>query len=279
MKIKELKKPLKLKTPGNLEICFLGTGTAFSKLYNNNIIIIKGDTHILVDFGITGPRALEETLGLSFKDINTFLPTHSHADHIGGVENLALYHRYVQRDIKTKLKVIINEEYQHVLWERSLRGGMEWNESNYKGTKLKFEDYFEAVRPNYKTIKGEKHYSINYNGIKLEFIPTNHIPDNAKTAKQAFISYGLLIDDKVLFTGDTKFDPDLIKKYSQKTEKIFHDCTFTQNPVHTSIDKLRSLSADIKKKMFLMHYEDNWTDQNIKDFAGLAKAGYRYIFD
>lgn len=156
MKIKELKIPLKLKNSGALEIFFLGTGTAFSKLYNNNIIIIKGNTSILVDFGISGPRALGEVAGLSYNEITTLLPTHSHADHIGGIENLALYHRYLNQNHPSKLKIIINEEYQKVLWDRSLRGGMEWNESNYKGTKLTFDDYFEAVRPDIKTQNGEK---------------------------------------------------------------------------------------------------------------------------
>lgn len=279
MKIKELKKPLKLKNNGALEIFFLGTGTAFSKLYNNNIIIVKGNTSILVDFGISGPRALGEVAGLSYKDITTLLPTHSHADHIGGIENLALYHRYMNQNHTSKLKIIINEEYQKVLWERSLRGGMEWNESNYKGTKLTFNDYFEAVRPDTKVKNGEKTYSINYQGIKLEYIPTNHIPDNAKTVKQAFISFGLLIDGKVLFTGDTKFDPDMIKKYSSKAEIIFHDCSFTDNPVHTPLSKLRTLNEDVKKRIYLMHYEDNWKEFDVKDFAGLAQAGFRYIFD
>jgi len=279
MKIKELKKPLKLKNNGALEIFFLGTGTAFSKLYNNNIIIIKGNTSILVDFGITGPRALGEVAGLSYKDISTLLPTHSHADHIGGIENLALHHRYLNQNHPSKLKIIINEEYQKVLWDRSLRGGMEWNESNYKGTKLTFDDYFEAVRPDIKTKNGEKNYSLDYNGIKLEFVPTNHIPDNAKTVKQAFISFGLFIDGKVLFTGDTKFDPEIINKYSKKAEIIFHDCSFTDNPVHTPLSKLRTLPDELKKRIYLMHFEDNWKDIDVKDFAGLAQSGVRYIFD
>ena len=131
MKINKYNKPLHLKNDGSLEISFLGTGTAFTKeLNNNNYLIIKGDTHILVDFGITGPKAIVDTLGLDVGDIDVVLPTHSHADHIGGLEYLTLYHRYVVETMmkKPKLKMIISEEYEKILWNMSLRGGIEWNE-------------------------------------------------------------------------------------------------------------------------------------------------------
>ncbi|NQW29443.1 MAG: hypothetical protein HQ472_02895 [Ignavibacteria bacterium] len=50
-----IENPLSLKNDGKLEVVFLGTGTAFAKdLYQTNLLLIKGDTHILVDFGMTG---------------------------------------------------------------------------------------------------------------------------------------------------------------------------------------------------------------------------------
>ena len=82
---------LSLKNNGKLEIFFIGTGSAFAKAFNqNNFLIIKGNTHIMVDFGMTGPRALYQTAGLEVTDIEAVLPTHSHADHVGGIEALAL---------------------------------------------------------------------------------------------------------------------------------------------------------------------------------------------
>ena len=61
---------LELKNDGILELFFLGVGSAFATtLYQTNFIIIKGDHHILVDFGITGPRALRETAQLEPTDM------------------------------------------------------------------------------------------------------------------------------------------------------------------------------------------------------------------
>jgi len=281
MKIFKFKKPLALKNNGALQVSFIGTGTAFSKvLFNNNFFIVKGDTHILVDFGITGPRALDEVAGLNVSDIEVVLPTHSHADHIGGIEYLALYHRYVveQRMKKPKLKMIISEKYEKILWERSLRGGMEWNESNSSGKKLQFADYFDVIYPRLISNNPRLRLELNYEGINIELFATNHIPDNAKTQKRAFLTFGLFIDSKVLISGDTKFDSDLINFYNDRAETIFHDASFTPNAVHSSVGELRTLPDKIKKKMYLMHCSDNWEEQDISGFGGIVRQGSTYEF-
>jgi len=43
--------------------------------------------------------------------------------------------------------MIISEDYQEILWNMSLRGGMEWNEINQEGKTLTFTDYFTILRP------------------------------------------------------------------------------------------------------------------------------------
>ena len=61
MKIKKqsTKSPLELKTDGELSLFWLGVGSAFSKLhYQTNLIIIKGDDHIMIDCGTKAPQAL-----------------------------------------------------------------------------------------------------------------------------------------------------------------------------------------------------------------------------
>ena len=64
-------------------------------------------------------------LGLATTDIRNFLITHSHADHIGGLEEVMLLNRYVTRK---KPAIVINSTYQHLLWDLSLRGGTAYNE-------------------------------------------------------------------------------------------------------------------------------------------------------
>jgi hydroxyacylglutathione hydrolase len=281
MKIRKIKKPYKLHNDGNLELTFIGTGTAFSKkLNNNNFIIVKGNTHLLVDFGITGPKALQDVLGIDVSEIENLIVTHSHSDHIGGLEYLSLNNRYIAQPIenKSKLKLIINERFAINLWKHSLIGGMESNESIDSIKKLYLTDYFEICNPTLIATMPREIYKINFFGINIEIFATKHVSNILSLKLDNFNSYGLFIDDRILISGDTKFDKELLDYYFERSEVIFHDCSFVQNPVHCSLEELKTLPDDYKAKIILMHYGDNWKDFDTTEFKGLAKQGYSYSF-
>ncbi len=271
--------PLALTNDGSLELVFLGTGTAFARrLFQTNVLVIKGNDHVLIDFGMTGPQALQ-SLGLSASDIQTILPTHSHADHIGGLEYLSLVNRYMAvPNGAPKLNMIITDEYRPVLWEMSLRGGLEYNEQNAEGRRLSFDDLYESHVPTLVSSEPRSVFRIEYRGIKLELFGTNHIPGEAGTPKDAFITYGVLIDDRVFFSGDTKFDRELIDLYVDRSEVMFHDASLTPNQVHACIDDLRELPENIRQKLYIVHTQDDVTDEDASTFGGLTKQNTRYIF-
>ncbi len=275
--------PLKLSNDGELEIFFIGAGSAFAlRNFQSNFLLIKGETHILVDFGMTGPTALEKTAGLRPVDIRVILPTHSHADHVGGIECLGLMNRYVgQRFLKhPKTRMIITPEYQRILWDQTLRGGMEWNEVGSNNTqKLSFGDFFDITAPRWKSQQPREIFEVEFGGIRLEIFRTKHIPEQSENWEASFVSYGLFVDDKIFFSGDSKFDLELIVLYANRSEMMFHDVQFFPGAVHAPLADLHTLSADIKHKMFLYHYADNWQEQNIVGFAGFANQGVRYIFE
>lgn len=271
---------LSLKNGGELELFWIGVGNAASKRNaQSNFLIVKGDAHVLVDLGALGPLALLETARLQPTDIRTILPTHSHADHIGGIEEMFLLWRYGSvKHGGAKPTCIINEHYQEVLWDRSLRGGLEWNEEAGRGQLLSFTDYCEVVRPTWKTQQPREIWTIDYEGIRLDLFRTKHVPETAADWQSSFVSFGLMIDGRILVSGDTRFDRDLLDLYADQAEVIFHDVQFFTGAVHTPLSDLKTLPAKWKEKMLLYHYADNFEEQDIREFAGWARRGVRYRF-
>ena len=276
----EIADKLQLTNDGSLDICFIGVGSAFAQKHcQTNFIIVKGDQHVMVDFGMTGPAALKNNAGLEVTDIQTILPTHSHADHVGGIECLALMNRYVgQRFMKKeKLNLIVNEEYQRILWDQTLRGGLEWNEAPEGGAQcLHLGDFFNVIRPKWKSMQPREMWDVELGDLKIELFRTKHIPEQSTSWEASFVSYGMFIDDRVFISGDTRLDENLIGQYSEISEVMFHDVQFFPGAVHASLDELKTLPRSVKEKMYLVHYADNYGEHYIDDFAGFAQEGVIY---
>jgi ribonuclease BN (tRNA processing enzyme) len=274
------KKPLALTNDGDLTFFFVGVGSAFTKQhYQTNLLIIKGEDHLLIDCGTRCPHALYE-LGLNITDIDNFLITHSHADHIGGLEEASLMNRYFTR---TKKNMVINEVYQHILWDMSLRGGCAYSEEK-AGSVLTFSDFWNVTRPNWLANFPRETLEADVGSINIKMFRTKHIPDSSNSWQNSFWSCGIIVDDRIMFTSDTRFDRELVEWYDDhfNFEIIFHDCQFFTGGVHASLEELNSLPPAIKKKMLLTHYGDNWKqfEHRVKEygFKDLARQWVFYQF-
>jgi ribonuclease BN (tRNA processing enzyme) len=270
---------LRLNNDGELSIFFIGVGSAFNKInFQTNLIIIKGDDHLLVDCGTLCSLILNK-YGFPLTGIKNFLITHSHADHIGGLEEALLCSRYIT---KTKPNIIITEEYENVLWNESLKGGVGYNERR-NGSNLEFEDMFQPIRPRLISRRPREYFDASIGGIKLKLFRTKHIPDTAQSWRDSALSYGLIIDDRIMFTSDTRYDPDLILDFLNLfpgLEFIFHDCQSYKGGVHASYPELLNLPADIRSRMVLTHYNEDLekTDVTKDGFFALGKKGCYYTF-
>jgi mRNA degradation ribonuclease J1/J2 len=277
---KRTQKPLSLASPGNLRLFFVGVGSAFSRKHNQtNLLVLKGKDHLLIDCGTKCPQALD-ALGLPVSAVQHLLITHSHADHIGGLEEFALVGRYFAKKRPT---MIITEEYKNILWEMSLKGGIAFGEL-VSGRPLEFEDVFEPMTPVPHPALGREAWRASAGSIELTLFRTKHMPDSAASWRDSFFSLGVVIDGRVLFTSDTRYDPEVVLECDARfsPEAIFHDCQFFTGGVHASLEELKQLPAAIKKKTYLTHYGDDWSRFRDKvreyGFAGLARQDAFYDF-
>jgi ribonuclease BN (tRNA processing enzyme) len=272
---------LDLAQKDGLRLFFIGTGSAFSKILNQtNALILKGGDHLLVDCGTKTPQALFN-IGCPVTSIRNIFITHTHADHIGGIEEVCLMGRY---GAKQKPVIYIPEYFEDILWSHSLAGGSAYNERDAQGRPLAFADFWEIKRPAWVPGQPRETWEFEAGSINIKIFRTKHIPDSSASWQDSFPSFGLVIDDRILFTSDTRFDPDMIQGYGlgQNIEAVFHDCQLFTGGVHASLEELAALPKTIRAKTWLMHYQDNWEKAlpavEKAGFAGFAKQNTYYIF-
>lgn len=289
-----------------LTLTFLGVGSAFAKRnFNSNVLIetwtagpqeqAEPDETLLIDFGCTGPLALYqlkdkkgfEYLSLNgminYRKIQNILVTHQHADHIGGLEELALMNAFVLADANAqnvfKPRIISSMNILVNLWDTSLKGGM----SPLPGRYALLHDYFHihSLRP---TAKGYQPFTLA-DRYEIEFFATDHIRIERK---YDWPSYGVEITDSktgesAFFSGDTRFDFEAYRRRMTRAKLIFHDTQLYEqsSPVHALLSDLRTMPEDIKKKTVLYHYGDEWDDPAYafvpEEFAGFARPQERYV--
>lgn len=273
------KDKLELANEGQLSLFFVGTGSAFSKTnFQNNLIVIKGDTHILIDCGTLCSYVLKTQYNTDISEIKNLILTHPHADHIGGAEEVALVGKYIT---KTKPNLIIPKPFIKRLWKDSLCGGIQFSETG----KMKYKDYFETV----KTVRIQKKpfeiYTTRFGNIDIKLFRTRHVTTKPKSFRNSQLSYGVLLDEKILFTGDTQFNFNqlewMLNRYPS-IEYIIHDCDVSgySKGVHASYEQLCALPREIRVKTFLCHYNEavNKIDALVDGFAGLVHEGVYYDF-
>lgn len=253
-----------------MKVTFLGVGAAFSrKNANSNVLVESGPVKLLIDCGSTAPASLIE-YGLTLKDVTHMLITHLHADHIGGLEEVAFMTKFV---FKNFVKIVSTPSLLHNLWEYSLKGGLEYIEEvpadQTPQTLSHFFDLAEITSPQW--------FSIDENSpLQIKLIPSNHV--------KGMESYAIEVKEnkpdgqQFFFSGDMKYDPKLIEDKLTDNLYIFHDCQLTDSGernalgVHASYNQLRQLSESARNKTWLYHYgDDSLPDAQQDGFIGFLK--------
>lgn len=271
---------LNLESSKHLRLFFMGVGSAFTKIhYQTNFLATQAGEHLLVDCGSKTPQAFFE-LGFPVTEIRNFFITHSHADHVGGLEEVMLTNRYVTRKKPT---IYITPEYERLLWNQTLKGGAATNEVHGQQA-LTFKDFWDVRRPVKRNDLSRDAWDFSVNPMRFTAFRTKHIPDSAESWKDSAWSTGLVVNDEILFTGDTRYDDELIESFCRDfpIRYIIHDCQLFTGGVHASLDELEKLDESYRNKILLVHYGDAWKKyrKRVKDsgFLGFLEQWKFYDF-
>jgi ribonuclease BN (tRNA processing enzyme) len=246
----------------SLSVRVVGVGDAFTARYHNACLLVEArSTRLLVDAppalaralrDLSLARASEPPVGLD--DIDHVLITHLHGDHVGGLEQLLFWRRFVTLRKATLYAV---PEVLAGLWDTRLRGGMDTLMDTPGGPtrKLALDDYADvrSLAPGENVI----------GDLVLEHRPTiHHIPTSALRVRAC---------GKVLgYSADTAFDPSLVA-WLDASDLFFHE---TNLGVHTPLASLVALPSETRARMRLIHYPD-FHDVASSPIA-CAKEGDRY---
>lgn len=282
-----------------LTLTFLGIGAAFAKRnYQSNALLetwinspeedAAPSDVVLIDFGTTGPlalHALKDKPGFAYLDregainypaIRRIVITHTHGDHVGGLEELAAMSTHVYGGDE-RPQLLGATEVLAKLWEHSLKGGL----GAMGGRLATLEDYFHVtqISPQGMQCFGPQ------DRYELELFPTDHV---RVTEKYDWPSFGLVLRDSprgdhAVFSGDTRFDPEAMGEMMAGARIIFHEAQLEDcaDPVHALVSELRTLPEAVRKKMHLYHVGDAWDEGRYafvdQEFAGFARPAHRYV--
>lgn len=255
---------------GEFQLQFLGTGSAFTvgdNNYQSNVLITApSGKRLLLDCGSDARFSLHE-LGLQPTDIDAVYISHPHADHIGGLEWLAFSTCFLPNRVKPKL--LVSRVFVSDLWNRSLAGGL----ASIEGEVVDLNYYFEV-----KPIRSNG--SFVWEGVRFQLVQVVHIMNNFSLVP----SFGLLFTlngQRIFFTSDTQFSPKQIGKFYRMADLILQDCETSPYPsgVHAHYSDLRTLPEEIKRKMWLYHYQPGQKPEAGADgFAGFIRKHQIFEF-
>lgn len=233
--------------------------------------------------------------GLSMTDIDAWYISHPHNDHIGGVEGIALSTLFNPGYTPEKRRVlgdtpVANYICEHGVLPPELKPDLLAHSSV-------LEETWEAANPGLRTIQGVEQVTLEtyFNPVALKSnknytlrdgegawtyytIVTTHVV----AGRDLMPSYGLMFEsdqNRIYFPTDTQlFMPPQIKQFYDGSTVVYMDCeTGFASGVHPHISELRELPADMKRKMWLYHYDEE-PEYDEGEFGGTLKSGMTHVF-
>ncbi|MEW8395753.1 MAG: MBL fold metallo-hydrolase [Candidatus Thiodiazotropha sp.] len=231
-----------------LAMRFLGVGNAQATELGSSSAVLeqRGNPLLLIDCGPDTLNRFRQRYG-EIEPPALFI-THTHFDHIGGLESwfyrLMTGNRSPQPRlyIPVKLLPILQRriaDYPNLLAE----GG------------ANFWDAFQLIPVS-------ERFWLNH--LLFDLFPVRHHEHDT--------AFGLALKGYFLYTGDTRPIPELLIRYASRGEAIFHDCSVDIGPSHTGLaDIRRAYRPEQWRRMIFYHYASE-ADRLIIEGEGLHAA-------
>ncbi len=246
---------------GEFSLITLGVGDAFSALYYSSTLVLEAEgSRLLLDCPHPIRKILREagqSVGtpLDLDTIDGILLTHLHADHVSGLEGYSYYVHYILKQHPKPL--VAHPDVLEYLWTGHLLASMGYPKRK-DAAERSLNDFFDV-----KSLPEGK--SIQVGPFTVECHLTDHvIPTTAFRVTACGRTLG--------YSADTAYVPELID-WLASSDMIVHETNY--GVPHTPYEKLAALPTDLREKMRLIHYPDdfNLTESVIEPLV----QGQRYV--
>jgi len=232
---------------GGFQVQVLGVGDTFSEVHHPSALVLACQGHHLaVDCPDMYRRVLRDFRGasgtdLQLADIDDFLITHLHGDHLNGLEGVAYFNHFA---LGRRTRVHASPEVTAVLWDERLAASMGqlWDGQTHQA--MRADDYFELNSLDWTAIHPIGPFSVQLQRTR------HHVPTSALLVEAGGRKLG--------YSCDTAFDPALID-FLAPADLIIHETNL--GPAHTPLEALLALPQDLRARLRLIHYPDAFDPQ------------------
>ncbi|MBK8261994.1 MAG: MBL fold metallo-hydrolase [Nannocystis sp.] len=276
----------------SLTLHLFGAGGAFSRRYGTtcSMLALPDGKRWLIDCGRQAPDQIYAA-GLHWHDFEGQIVTHVHGDHVYGLEDFAFVRFFEShgehkptREGGAIPKMIAHSAVLAEVWE-TLAPSLRYLREGGSLTAGTLAHYFEvlAARASEPPRQNPWNHAEVFDSGLLGLVAreTEHVPGKPACALEIRVS-GDPDDPRIAWwSGDSTVDIDILSAIEPRTTVFFHDCTFVDYPgqVHGYFDLLEALPERVRRKMVIMHHEDNLEENRAKvEAAGLriALSGHSY---
>jgi ribonuclease BN (tRNA processing enzyme) len=236
----------------NLRLLVAGVGDAFAARYYSSCLAVEADgCWLLIDCAHPIRKVLREAsisagIPLDLDRITGVVLSHLHADHCSGLETLGFYNRF---ELDRRAPLLAHPLVSARLWDAHLAAGMETalQKLGQPPAVRRFEDFFELLPLS-------ESQAVTFGPFSILCRQTVHtVPTTAFLVRAGGRCLG--------YSADTAFDPSLID-WLADADMIVHETS--PGLLHTPYADLAALPDELRTRMRLIHYPDNFdVDQSV----------------